>query len=189
MAKVKGTGNLSSLSKYFSDEDAARALLESMRWPNGAACPHCGGADPYRLNRAAGSSTRKGVWKCRACRKQFSVTVGTVFEDSRVPLSKWLLALHLLSSSKKGMSSHQLHRMLGVTYKTAWFMSHRLRYAMAQDSPIKLSGVVEVDETYIGARRIRGSKRGRPGPRIARKLRSWPWSSVEAACGPSRWSA
>jgi len=159
------TLNLSRLAKHFSDEDSARALLESMRWPNGAACPHCGGADPYRLTPKAGSKTRKGLWKCRACRKQFTVTVGTIFEDSHIPLSKWLLAIHLLCASKKGMSARQLHRMLGVTYKSAWFMANRLRYAMSQE-PLasKLAGVVEVDETYIGARHKRGTRRGRPGP-------------------------
>jgi transposase-like protein len=156
--------NLSALAKHFSDETAARELLESMRWPNGAACPKCGGADPYKLNRKAGSSTRPGVWKCRACRKQFTVTVGTVFEDSHIPLSKWLLAIHLLASSKKGMSAHQLHRNLDISYKAAWFMAHRLRYAMQQGPMTALmSGTVEVDETYIGARNKRGTKRGRPG--------------------------
>ena len=104
-----------------------------MRWPNGAACPKCGGSDPYKLTPKAGSKTRKGVYKCRACRKQFTVTVGTVFEGSHIPISKWLLAIHLLCASKKGMSAHQLHRMLGVTYKSAWFMAHRLRYAMSQE--------------------------------------------------------
>ena len=158
--------NLSRLAKYFSDEDAARALLEKMRWgKSGPACPHCGGADPYKLTPKPGSKTRKGLYKCRACRKQFTVTVGTVFEDSHIPLSKWLLAIHLLASSKKGMSAHQLHRNLGISYKAAWFMAHRLRYAMTQKPLADLmTGVVEVDETYIGARMKRGTKRGRPGP-------------------------
>src|SRR6185436_7404325 len=130
-------------------------------------CPHCGGADPYKLVAKADSKKpgRKGLYKCRACRKQFTVTVGTVFEDSRIPLSKWVLALHLLASSKKGMSAHQLHRNLGISYKAAWFMAHRLRYAMS-NGPLGglMSGVVEVDETYIGAKRKRGTRRGRPGP-------------------------
>ena len=100
--------------------------------------------DPYRLTPKAGSKTRQGLWKCRACRKQFTVTVGTVFEDSHIPITKWLLAIHLLASSKKGMSAHQLHRMLGITYKTAWFMAHRLRYAMMQGPMLELfKGVVE----------------------------------------------
>src|SRR5262245_46989779 len=150
------TTNLSKLGKHFSDEDAARELLESFRWPNGAACPHCGGADPYKLTPKATSKkpVRKGVWKCRACRKQFTVTVGTIFESSHVPISKWLMAIHLLSASKKGMSAHQLHRLLGVTYRAAWFMVHRLRHAMQQDV-MQLSGTVEMDETYIGPRRRR----------------------------------
>jgi transposase-like protein len=134
-----------------------------MRWPNGAACPKCGGADPYRIvPRKAGAKTRKGLWKCRACRKQFTVTVGTVFEDTRIPLSKWLLAIHLLASSKKGMSAHQLHRNLGISYKAAWFMAHRLRYAMTE-GPLAdlLDGTVEVDETYVGGK-TKGL-RGRPG--------------------------
>jgi len=162
--------NISDLAKYFSDEDAARELLEKMKWPNGAACPRCGGADPYKLTPKATSKKpgRKGLYKCRACRKQFTVTVGTVFEDSHIPLSKWLLAIHLLASSKKGMSAHQLHRNLGISYKGAWFMAHRLRYAMQNGPLAGLMGgpdaVVEADETYIGAKRVRGSKRGRPGP-------------------------
>ena len=158
--------NLSKLAKYFSDEDAARALLEEMRWgKDGAVCPHCGGADPYKLTPKPGSKTRKGLYKCRACRKQFTVTVGTVFEDSHIPLSKWLLALHLLVSSKKGISAHQLHRNLGISYKGAWFMAHRLRYAMAQ-GPLEslMTGTVEIDETYVGGKRQerKGGKQGRP---------------------------
>ena len=153
--------NLIKLAQHFSDENAARKLLEGMRWPDGPACPHCGGDEPYTLKPKPGSKTRRGVYKCRACRKQFTVTVRTIFEDSHIPLSKWLLAIHLLCASKKGMSSHQLHRMLGITYKSAWFMTHRLRYAMSKP-PLadKLRGVVEIDETYVGGR-TRGGKRGR----------------------------
>lgn len=154
--------NLSALAKHFSDEDAARELLEQMRWNGQPACPHCGGADPYKLTPKPGSKTRKGLYKCRACRKQFSVTVGTVFEDSHIPLSKWLLAIHLLASSKKGMSAHQLHRNLGISYKAAWFMAHRLRYAMASGPLSELmDGTVEVDETYVGGKR-KGGHPGRP---------------------------
>jgi transposase-like protein len=147
-------------------EDAAREMLEGMRWPNGASCPKCGGADPYKLTPKAGSSTRPGVWKCRACRKQFTVTVGTIFESSHIKLSVWLKAIYLLCSSKKGMSAHQLHRMLDIQYKSAWFMAHRLRYAMSQEPfASKLSGVVEADETYVGGRsRASYARRGRPGP-------------------------
>src|SRR5687767_7488078 len=164
---MSGALNISQLAKYFSDEDAARALLEEMRWgKDGAVCPHCGGADPYKLTPKATSKKpgRKGLYKCRACRKQFTATVGTIFEDSHIPLSKWMLAIHLIAASKKGMSAHQLHRMLGVTYKTAWFMAHRLRYAMTQE-PIatKLKGIVEADETYIGGKAKGKFATGRPG--------------------------
>ena len=150
------THNLSALGKHFSDENAARELLESLRWPTGAVCPKCGGDNPYKLTPKATSKApgRKGLWKCRACRQQFTVTVGTIFEHSHVPISKWLLAIHLLSASKKSMSAHQLHRLLGVTYRAAWFMAHRLRHAMTQE-PMQLTGVVEMDETYIGPRRRR----------------------------------
>ena len=120
-------------AKLFNDEDAAREFLETRRWSNGTVCPHCKSTGAYRLTAKEGSKTpvRKGVWKCKACRKQFTVKVGTIFEDSHIPLSKWLHAIHLLCSSKKGMSAHQIHRMLDVTYKSAWFLMHRIRYAMA----------------------------------------------------------
>ncbi len=144
------------------DADQARDYLESLRWPLGPACPHCGSMAAYKLNSKTKSKRpmRKGVYKCKDCRKQFSVTVGTLFEGSHIPLNKWLMAVSFICSSKKGISAHQLHRMLGVTYKSAWFMAHRIRYAMARTGPQKkLQGVVEVDETYIGGR-ARG-KRGR----------------------------
>lgn len=147
--------NLKNIAKQFSNEDSARELLEKMRWPNGVICPHCKSEGAYRLTARAGSKSpvRKGVYKCKTCRKQFTVKVGTIFEDSHIPLSTWLQAIHLLCSSKKGMSAHQLHRMLGITYKSAWFMAHRIRYAMTQE-PLasKLSGIVEADETYIGGK-------------------------------------
>lgn len=135
----------------FRDERAARQHLESIRWPSGPVCPHCGGVE--RNHRLTGKSHRPGLLFCGDCRKQFSVTVGTVFERSKIPLHKWILATHLLCSSKKGMSSHQLHRTLGVTYKTAWFMTHRVREAMRSGSLAPFGsngGDVEVDETFIG---------------------------------------
>src|SRR5262245_6793616 len=141
----------------FQDPLVAAEYLESIRWPNGPVCPHCGESErkPYRLPNA----TRR-LWKCRACRKQFTVTVGTIFEGSHIPLHKWLLAFYLLCSSKKGMSSHQLHRMLGITYKSAWFMTHRIRYAMTQPAFTRLlSGTVEADETYIGGKRRRENRK------------------------------
>lgn len=141
---------LSVYEPRFTDPMEAASYLESIRWPDGPVCPHCGVQDPkhYLLK----SETRK-LWKCRACRKQFTVTVGTIFEGSHIPLQKWLLAFYLLCSSKKGMSAHQLHRMLGVTYKSAWFMAHRIRYAMEQPPFARpLEGVVEADETYVGGK-------------------------------------
>ena len=147
--------NLTDIAKHFSDEDKARELIERLRWPDGAVCPHCDAIGAYKIEAKATSKfgTRKGVWKCATCRKQFSVTVGTIFEASRIPLNKWLLAIHLLCSSKKGMSAHQLHRMLGITYKSASFLAHRIRYAMTGDALFsKLSGTVEVDETYVGGK-------------------------------------
>lgn len=136
---------------YFTSADKAREHLERLRWPNGPVCPHCGvvGAH-YQLD---GKAHRPGLWKCKDCRQQFSVTVGTVFERSKIELNKWLLAVHLICSSKKGMSSHQIHRMLGVTYKTAWFMTHRIREAMKSTGGGLLGSggqPVEADETYWG---------------------------------------
>lgn len=136
---------------YFNDDKAARKHLELIRWPNGPICPHCGSVENIR--KLKGKSTRPGVYKCNACKSPFSVTVGTVFERSHIKLHIWFRAVYLLCSSKKGMSSHQLHRMLGVTYKTAWFMSHRIREAMKDGtfSPMGGAGsVVEADETYQG---------------------------------------
>ena len=113
----------------FHDEDKARAYLEAQRWPDGPYCPHCGEAENVR--KIKGKSHRPGLHQCNSCRGHFTVTVGTLYERSKVPLHKWLLATHLICASKKGISSHQLHRMLGVTYKTAWFMAHRIREGTA----------------------------------------------------------
>jgi transposase-like protein len=155
----------------FHDEDAAREFLQSKRWPDGPVCPHCGEINnAYRLQPQESKKdthVRKGVWKCGGCREQFTVTVGTVFEDSHVPLNKWLLAIHLLCASKKGMSAHQLFRMMGSfygrkgSYKTAWFMLHRLRFAMTQHPFVdKLKGIVEVDETWVGPKEKGSGLRG-----------------------------
>lgn len=119
--------NFATLAKHFADEDAARELLEQIRWPNGAVCPHCGCLGAYKITPKPGSKTRKGLWKCKECRKQFTVTVGTIFHATRIPLHKWLMAIYLMCASKKGVSAHQLHRQLGITYKSAWFMAHRIR--------------------------------------------------------------
>lgn len=138
-------------TNYFNDDNKAREYLEALRWPKGVVCPHCGAiGDHYQLD---GKAHRPGLWKCKDCREQFSVTVGTVFESSKIALSKWLTAVYLLTSSKKGMSAHQLHRTLGVTYKTAWFMAHRIRLAMSEEGGGlmgKGGGTVEADETFFG---------------------------------------
>ena len=149
-------------AKRFTNKHAARKHLEAVRWPDGPICPHCGSID--NAHRIKGKSARPGLWFCADCREQFTVTVGTVFEHSKVPLNKWLLAVHLLSASKKGMSAHQLHRMLGVTYKTAWFMAHRIREAMRELNPEPMGGdnkVVEADESYVGGK-AKNKKYGPP---------------------------
>jgi transposase-like protein len=138
-------------TKALQDEAAAYAWVEARLWPNGPVCPHCGGFD--RISKMKGKSTRVGVYKCYQCRKQFTVKVGTVFEDSHVPMRLWQQAMYLLCSSKKGISSHQLHRTLGVTLKTAWFMAHRIREAMRVVGMEPMGGagqVVEIDETLMG---------------------------------------
>lgn len=145
-------------------EDEARTLLEQLRWPEGPVCPHCG--QKGRVYKLEGRAHRKGLYKCGACRKQFTVTVNTVFHRSHIPLNNWVAAAYFMCSSKKGYSAHQLHRTIGCTYKTAWFMFHRIRHAM--DTPEfseALSGIVEVDETYVGGKPRKGSgeivRRGR----------------------------
>jgi transposase-like protein len=153
----------------FTDETKAREHLEAIRWPDGPYCPHCGEVE--NVKRLEGKSHRPGLLYCRSCRKKFSVTVGTVFERSHIPLHKWLLAAHLMASSKKGISAHQLHRMLDITYKSAWFMAHRLREAAVDDTPTGMGGdggAVEVDETFIGRnenKKDRHRKDGR-GPKF-----------------------
>src|SRR5579864_8795629 len=139
----------------FTDEDTAREALELVRWPGGTVCPHCGNLDQSKIAKGHGKASRPGLYYCAACNGQFTVTVGTVMERSKIPLTKWLLAMHLMGASKKGISALQLQRMLGVTYKTAWFLCHRIREAMATPSRGPLGGhgkIVEADETYIGGR-------------------------------------
>jgi transposase-like protein len=182
--------NLADLMERFATVDAARNYLEKQRWPDGPECPHCGlvgeaykitpksrpVVDEYQtkaeLKAKRVRKPRKGLWKCAGCRKPFTVTVGTIFEDSHIPLNKWVIAVHLLCASKKGMSAHQLHRMLGVTYKSAWFMAHRIRYGMSQE-PLasQLTGVVEADETYVGGR----PRRRNPGAvKAGERARDFP---------------
>ena len=142
-------------------EEQAREHLESIHWPNGPVCPHCGSTVVVKLQ---GKATRPGVHKCKAkeCRKQFTVTVGTIFERSHISLRHWVIAFHLMCSSKKGISAHQLHRSLGITYKSAWFMCHRIRHAVANGPfPEQMKGTVEADETYVGGKPRYGGKRGR----------------------------
>jgi transposase-like protein len=151
-------------NSFFKHDKAAREHLEAIRWPNGPVCPHCGGVD--NVKRLEDSPKhREGLCKCYDCKGQFTVTVGTLFERSRVPLHKWFLAVYFLCSSKKGMSSCQLERMLEVTYKTAWFMTHRIREAMRDSGGFDLmggnGGTVEVDETFWGNKKPLGQKEGR----------------------------
>jgi transposase-like protein len=171
---------------HFHSEEAAYRFVEARLWPNGRPCPHCGVLD--KSGPLQGKSTRPGVYKCYACRKPFTVKVGTVFESSHIKLHVWLQAMHLLCSSKKGISSHQISRILGVTLQTAWFLSHRIREAMMNlhiNDTGPLGGqntVVEIDETYVG-----GRARNRKS-RIPEKRQSSPWSSAmgEFAASMSR---
>jgi len=138
----------------YHDDEAARAHLEAQRWPHGPYCPHCGEAED--IAKLEGAAAAKGLYNCRSCRTKFSVTVGTVFESSHIGLAKWLLAFRLMASSKKGISAKQLERSLGVTYKSAWFMAHRIREAMSEGpAPSPLGGegkIVEADAAYVGGK-------------------------------------
>src|ERR1700722_2199142 len=138
---------------HFKDESAAYEYVEANLWPTGPVCPHCGNCDATRIRKLAGKSTRPGLRKCNECRKQFTVKVGTIFEDSHVPMTHWLQAIYLMCSSKKGISTRQLQRMLGGSMKTAWFVGHRIRLAMAPSTdsgPLGGAGkTVEADETFL----------------------------------------
>jgi transposase-like protein len=149
----------------FHNDDKAREHLEAIRWPNGPICPHCGNSDQEKIKRLEGKSHRPGLLQCNECREHFTVTVGTVMERSHIPLHKWVLAFHLMNASKKGMSAHQLHRMLGITYKSAWFLAHRVREAMRDAAPAPMGntgGAVQADETYYGStsKRAKSYKKG-----------------------------
>ena len=149
----------------FHDEDKAREALEAVRWPEGPICAKCGNADPDKIAKMAGKSHRPGLYYCNECHGQFTVTVGTVFERSKVPLTKWWMAAHMFNSGKNGVSAHEIHRMLGVTYKTAWFMMHRLREAMNELNPAAMGGEgqsVQADETYYGnsSKRAKSYRKG-----------------------------
>ncbi len=148
----------------YHDEDKARAHLEAQIWPNGPVCPHCGSLNATALR---GKKHRKGLYQCNDCREQFSVTVGTVFERSKIPLHKWVLASHLMAASKKGMSAKQIERMLGISYKSAWFVCHRIREAMRDlgTKPIGGEGKsVESDETFVGGKK-KNVHNGKPEPK------------------------
>jgi transposase-like protein len=127
--------NLGTLSDLFTNEEAARKFIEARVWPNGPICPHCGSTEAYTLTPRLESKSpvRRGVYKCAECRKQFTVRIGTILEDSKLPFTKWLVTIHLMMSSKKGISSLQISRELAITVKSAWFMTHRIREAMRQD--------------------------------------------------------
>jgi transposase-like protein len=156
---------MSVLSKpYFHDEAKAFEYLESVIWADGRACPHCGGVDRITKVKAnPAKRIRLGLWRCGDCKRQFTVKVGTVFEHARLPLNKALQAVYLMTSSKKGISSHQLHRVLEITYKSAWFLTHRIREAMRSGDLAPFGGeggVVEVDETFIGRKKGVEKRRG-----------------------------
>src|SRR5271165_2303431 len=156
----------------FTDEDEARKVIEASRWPNGVMCPHCG--LPDRVNVLGGKSMGPGWYHCAQCREKFTVRTGTLYERSHIPLHKWLLATHLLTSSKKGMSAHQLFRMLGFgSYKTAWFMAHRIREGMRAGDLAPMGGpgsIVEIDETFIGKKEGAEVKRGTSHKRVVLTL-------------------
>jgi len=138
--------NLVQLVEQFQDEGRCRSELELVRWPNGVTCPHCGSKTVYRI-------LDRNQFDCASCRYQFSVTSGTIFHDSHLPLWKWMLAVYLMIESKKGMSANQLKRTLAVSYKTAWYLCHRIRKAVEETNPEKLTGTVEMDESYVGGKR------------------------------------
>ena len=169
--------NLPELIEQFRSEDKCREYLEDLRWPNGVRCPRCG-------DKSVSWIEKRSQWECNgtSCRYQFSVTAGTVFHDSHLPLWKWFLAIYLIGESKKGISGKQLQRTLGVSYKTAWYLGHRVRSAMEEDSPVPLRGIVEIDETWIGGKHRRYKGKGKdnkldraasPKSPTADSLRTW----------------
>jgi len=150
----------------YSSPELAREHLESLHWPDGPVCPHCGCTG--RITKLQGKSHRPGLYKCNDCEKPFTVTVGTIMEDSKIPLNKWLMAYALLNSGKKGFSAHQLHRSLGITYKSAWYLAHRIRETMDSGAdPLGGPGkIVEADETYVGGK-ARNRAFGKPAAKKA----------------------
>jgi len=179
--------NLVTLATQYNDEEKARSLLESLRWPNGVRCPRCQNdgkekaISKLEAKEGSKSGVRKGVYFCGACRKQFTFTIGTVFEGSHIPMSKWAMAIFIICASKKAISAHQLHRMLGLTYKSAWFMCHRIRFAFGSDKRL-LTGTVEVDETFVGGRGNRKNYHKKQTPVMALVQRD---GSMQARVIPS----
>jgi transposase-like protein len=175
----------------FNDETAAREWLEARVWPEGPVCPHCGATDDD-VTKLEGKVHRAGLYQCAECREQFTVTVKTVFERSKIPLTKWLAALFLMTASKKGVSAHQVHRMLGISYKSTWFMMHRLREAMRTGGLEPLGGrgkVVEVDETYYGkaeVMHVSKQRRGRPYTKRGHYMNNRPIVSLVERGGSVR---
>jgi transposase-like protein len=167
-------------------EDEARELLEEIRWPNGIYCPKCGstkGAWEIKSKPTTKAKNRvtPGTYKCKDCRKKFTVRVGTIFEDSKIPLNKWLAAIFLMNAAKNGISAHELHRQLDITYKSAWFLAHRIRFAMTEKPLGKLLGIVEADETYIGGleRNKHKSKRVKGAQGRSKKTKTPVFALVE----------
>ncbi len=167
---------------HFQNDEAARALIESIRWPSGPVCSHCGS-----INHAYAVKGRAGLYRCAEpeCRKDFTCTTGTVMERSKIPLHKWMTAFYLMNASKKGISAHQLHRTLGITYQSAWFLCHRIREAMRDGGLTPMGGggkIVEADETYFGPveearRRTKRAPKAMPSLKVGVLVRqtSAPW--------------
>lgn len=173
----------------FQDETKAREWLEATRWPEGPHCPHCGTVGDRITKVETKKRLRPGLYVCNECHSQFTVTIGTVYERSHIPLHKWLLATHLMTASKKGVSAHQLHRMLGITYKSAWFMAHRIREGMREFHPAPMGGngkTVEADETHIGGKEKNKHARKRAPARSAAWARRSPFRSSSVGARSAR---